>query len=59
MIFKIIFCKFIYLVSISIESNNRGSTVTQHGNNHASNTKIDGQGTFQQAHQSMFYNLIT
>ena len=56
---KIIFSKSIYLVSISIESNNRGRTVTQHGNNHASNTKIDGRGTSQQAHQSMFYNLIT
>ena len=44
---------------MSIESNNRGSTGTQHGNNHTSNIKIDGQGTFKQAHQSMLYNLIT
>ena len=52
------FSKSIYLISISIESNNRGSTVTQHENNHAANVKIDDQGTLQQPHQSMFYSLI-
>ena len=46
-----------YLISIYIESNNRGSTLIQCGNNDLSNVKINDQGTLQQARQSMFYSL--
>ena len=53
------FSKSIHLLSITIESNNKGSTGTQHRNYHGSNAKIDGEGTLQQALQSMFYSLIT
>ena len=48
-----IFTKSIYLLSIPIDSNNRGNDI--------SNVKISGQEELQQphAHQSMFHSLIT
>ena len=51
------------MLSISIESNNRESTVTHNGNQQSAfQANVNNEETFQQAgqsSQSMFYSLIT
>ena len=53
-----IFSKEIYLLCISIESNNEGNIITQNGNQ-SSLSYPSSQKTPQHDDKSMSYNLIT